>query len=126
MCKNEAVTLAKHAMFCHQTLIQDTRHHESFVQHFGLNDSQLEDYCAESAFVEASARRLNERLESFVATAKINPLNANISIEIYNDHDLESCGYTQRSDGVHYQLLAFPRIRLLAHMIQCLWDDNDR
>lgn len=124
MCKDEAVTVAKHAIFCNQTLLHDIRHHESFVQRFGLNDSQLAHYCAESAFVEASARRLNERLALFVANAKTNPLNANITIEIYNDHDLESCGYTQWNDGVHFQLLAFPRIRLLAHMIECLWDNT--
>ena len=124
MCKDEAVTLAKHAMFCNRTLIQDVRHHESFVQRFGLTNAQLQHYCDESAFVDASAQLLNQRLATFVTEAKTNPLNANITIEIYNDRALQSCSYTQWNDGVHFQLLAFPRIRLLAHMIQCLWETS--
>lgn len=126
MCKDEAVTLAKHAMFCNQTLIQDVRHHESFVQRFDLTNAQLQHYCEESAFVETSAKLLNKRLSAFVKQAKANPLNTNITIEIYNDRDLESCSYTQWNDGVHFQLLAFPRIRLLAHMIQCLWKGGSK
>ena len=125
MCKDEAATLAKHAVICHRTLLQDPRHYDSFVHHFGLNDTQLKRYCDEAAFVEASAQRLNHRLATFVVSAQQNPRYANMTIAIYKDHDLESCDYTQWNDGVHYQLLAFPRLRLLAHMIHCLWKDDD-
>jgi len=111
---------------CRSVLLEDDRHHGSLTQHYNLTNDELLRYCDESAFEESSSKKLNLRLEQFVVVAKRNPKYSRLTIEILNDHDLESCGYTQWNDGVHFQLLAFSRLRLLAHMIHCLWKDAIR
>ena len=75
---------------------------------------------------ESSSHKLNQRMQAFVLQAQ-NDLEANhhhnngssLQIEYFNDHDMmiEKCNY---SDGIHYHPLQLPRMRLLAHTIHCL------
>ena len=65
-------------------------------------------------------------MEDFVQQAKDKGLPLNLTVDIYNDHDMEKCAYTSKWDGLHYHTLQIPRIRMLAHMIKCLDSDEDR
>jgi hypothetical protein len=79
---------------------------------------QMEEYCWNGAFEEGGSRHLHDRLIKFLHNATIPD---NLTVAVFNDHDLESCLYTPQEDGRHYKELNAQRIRLLAHEINCLY-----
>ena len=87
-------------------------------------------YCSEGTFDERGVQFLNDRMIQFVRTKQQqqqqqqqqnkNNNNTKIAVAIFNDHDLQSCPYTDITDGRHYKPLILSRIRVLANMIQAL------
>ncbi|CAB9515632.1 Cyclin-Dependent Kinase [Seminavis robusta] len=93
-----------------------------------LTDEQLDQYCHQATMVGSSSVLLNERLYRWFDTAQQRlgkeerASNKKLTIAIYNDHDMQSC--QAETDGVHFLTLQWPRLRLLAHMVNCLWNDS--
>jgi len=127
MCESSKVTTLDDNG-CHEFMPQWAANPVSRQQleAYNISTADLNRWCDEATFNERGAERLNARLRAFVDEVQERPgiLDSNITLAIYNDHDMESCPYTQWNDGYHHQLLAFPRIRLLSHMIHCLWKDD--
>ncbi|CAB9522861.1 Cyclin-Dependent Kinase (Partial), partial [Seminavis robusta] len=97
------------------------------LQHFQnemttLTESDIQRYCENGLMLDRSARALNSRLERFVRALQPPP---GLTVAIYNDYDLEDCRYTADNDGIHFHPLQLPRIRYMAHLIQCLYDPNN-
>jgi hypothetical protein len=67
------------------------------------------------------AQYLNQRIHDFVEkyNAQHDCGNGPI-IQIFNDHDVESCDYTTHTDGRHYHYLNMLRIRLFMNQVQCV------
>lgn len=80
-------------------------------------------YCQRAVLDEYGAKDLNLRLQEFVHNyqAKNANTNSNMTVAIFNDHDIQSCTYATLNDGRHYHPLNLMRIRMLANMIQCLY-----
>ena len=89
-----------------------------------LSKDSVERYCERGALEEHSVKDLNHRLLEFVDKYNKQSHQSNMTVAIYNDHDVESCEFTDDEDGRHYHPLNLMRIRLLAHVIQCLYPDN--
>jgi hypothetical protein len=93
----------------------------------GLEDANLTRYCAKGVLDEYGAKDLNHRLFEFVHEYNMKNNNQqkstghDLQIAIFNDHDTQSCPYSEPDDGRHYHPLNLMRIRLLANMIQCLY-----
>ena len=101
-----------------------------------LGAENITRYCSKAVLDEYGVKDLNHRLLEFVqkrqpkgtlqqvtTTNRTNIKDA-MTIAIFNDHDLQSCAYSEPNDGRHYHPLNLMRIRLLANMIQCLYKDN--
>ena len=109
-------------------LLEDLQHEESRTSGPATNNppkllsrNDIKRYCQEGTFDEKGVQFLNDRLFHFVG--KMAPANAtsNLTISIFNDHDVMSCTYTKDTDGRHYHPLNLMRIRLLANMVQALY-----
>ena len=92
-----------------------------------LGAENITRYCERAVFNDYGVKDLNHRLLEFVQKQqqqqqKQRPSN-NMTIAIFNDHDLQSCAYSAPNDGRHYHPLNLMRIRLLANMIQCLYKE---
>lgn len=85
-----------------------------------VTDEDIEDYCENGAFNDAGASFLNSRLQRFVHSKRGSV--ANMTLAVFNDHDVESCEYTELLDGRHYRPLNLLRIRLLGNILSCLLD----
>lgn len=90
---------------------------------FNVTVDKIKEYCRHGAFINHGVTYLNDRLFQHVKELQHHS-SPNLTIAIYNDHDVESCNYTSIPDGRHYHPLNLVRIRLLANMIQCLWKDG--
>ncbi|CAB9497352.1 Cyclin-Dependent Kinase [Seminavis robusta] len=86
---------------------------------YNITAPQLYRYCRDATFDEHGAQHLNQRTFDFVA--KKGNEGKNVTIAIFNDHDLQSCDYTAIGDGRHYHDLNLIRIRLLAIVIKELF-----
>ena len=91
-----------------------------------ISEEDMALYCRKGAFNEAGSSYLNERLYKYVESANAkkestssNQNRSTMIIDVYNDHDVESCAYTNDMDGRHYHPLNLLRIRLLANTLQC-------
>jgi len=85
---------------------------------------EIDFYCRDASMSEASVQTLNQRVERYIEAAK--QRHPNMTVAVYNDHDMESCAYKGGpTDGLHYPALQLPRVRLLAHMIQCVYPRDD-
>lgn len=86
-------------------------------------------YCQKAVMDEFGVKDLNHRLLEFVQHKQRQLVQEdatnNLTIAIYNDHDLQSCTYSAPEDGRHYHPLNLMRIRLLGNMIQCLYPHDD-
>ena len=79
-------------------------------------------YCQEGTFDEVGVQNLNDRLFHFVQNMlDRKATTSNLTISIFNDHDVFTCSYTREADGRHYHPLNLLRIRLLANMVQELY-----
>lgn len=87
---------------------------------FNFTETQLKRYCEEGAMTDSNAQLLNSRMAEFVKQAKQKGLPPNLTVEIFNDYSMERCAYTSKWDGLHYHALQIPRVRMLAHMVNCL------
>lgn len=89
-------------------------------------DDDILNYCKEGWMSEHASDALNQRLYAFVndIRAKKKQLTApQMSIDVYNDHDLQFCGASRTpSDGRHYPVLNLNRIRLMGNLLECLDD----
>ena len=125
ICKNQARMRDKHASLCNSTIYRwRDRARADGYKYSQLTNAELDQYYQNSILLESSSVALNQRLEAFVASLYQNNRSTqedDMTIAIYNDHDMESCAYTPGDDGLHYKSLQMPRIQLLALMIQCLW-----
>ena len=87
-----------------------------------LSKADITKYCQEGTFDEVGVQNLNDRLfRSVQNMINTNAATLNLTISIFNDHDVMSCGYTRVTDGRHYHPLNLLRIRLLANMVQALY-----
>jgi len=82
-------------------------------------DADIRSYCYNGTFNERGSNHLNARMSRFVKDYQREG-NPGIEIGLYNDHDIESCAFTNTSDGRHYHSLNLVRIRLLAHLLWCM------
>jgi len=87
----------------------------------GRHERQIESYCHDGTINEQGAAHLNARLLKFVQ--QLQPEEGNLTVQVFNDHDLESCEYTREGDGRHYHALDLTRLRYLANVIMCYLDD---
>jgi hypothetical protein len=96
---------------------------ERLVEHkngqMRFSDEEITRYCSKAALDEYGSKDLNHRLLEFVQ--KTQPTLKIMKMDVYNDHDVESCPFSEPNDGRHYHALNLMRIRLLANMIQCLY-----
>ena len=105
-----------------------------------LGGENITRYCSKAVFDEYGVKDLNHRLLEFLqkqqkrqpkgkleqsTTANRTNVNDDMTIAIFNDHDIQSCAYSEPNDGRHYHPLNLMRIRLLANTIQCLYKDNN-
>jgi hypothetical protein len=81
-------------------------------------ERDIQTFCRHGTLNEAGSDYLNQRLRQFVQQQQQKP-NNKVSMSIFNDHDVQSCPYTGRSDGRHYHPLNLLRIRMLANMLAC-------
>ena len=86
-----------------------------------LSKTDIVRYCREGTFDEVGVQHLNDRLFQFVRDMPPANATSNLTISIFNDHDVMSCNYTKATDGRHYHPLNLMRIRLLANMVQTLY-----
>ena len=125
ICKNEERMREKHDRMCYSTLTRwrDQARKDGYQLGGNFTNDELQRYTDHSILLDSSSQTLNQRLEDFVAKLDHKALSKeyNMTVAIYNDHDMETCAYTPADDGLHFKSLQLPRIRLLAHMINCLW-----
>ena len=91
-------------------------------------DEDIRSYCRDGVINDNGSQKLNERLYGFV-----NEVNhkrkqeggpSPLTIAVFNDHDIQSCGTTRKSDGRHHPALNLARIRLLGNYIGCMLNSN--
>ena len=128
ICKNEERMREKHDRMCNSTLTRwrDQARKDGYQMGGNFTNEELQLYTNHSILLDSSSQALNQRLNDFVAKLDHNALSKehNMTVAIYNDHDMESCAYTPADDGIHFKSLQLPRIRLLAHTINCLWTNE--
>ena len=83
-----------------------------------VSDEDVGRYCREGTITESGSSGLNARLYGFVAEA--GGRYPRLSLRVMNDHDVERCEYTARSDGRHYQAQNLARVRLLGNILTSL------
>ena len=86
-----------------------------------LSKADIARYCQEGTFDEVGVQHLNDRLFEFIRDMPPASATSNLTISIFNDHDVMTCNYTKETDGRHYHPLNLMRIRLLANMVQTLY-----
>lgn len=105
---------------CRAKLLNMTQKPDDNPHNFTFTNGELDRYCREAAFADISIENHNKRMRRFVEKAKkLAP--SGLTIDIYDDRSIQSCEYNPMGDGIHYPTLQLPRIRLLAHLINCLW-----
>ena len=87
-----------------------------------VTDAEKETYCQEAIQTEEAVTDLNNRLKEFVTKVQ-NERPTKVRVALYNDHEMENCDYAD-SSGILYSALQLPRIRLFAHMVNCLYPRN--
>lgn len=81
-----------------------------------LPRNQIADYCSNGTINNHGSERLNNRLERFVSSLT----SSAIPVAVYRDRDVQQCQFCGERDGLHYHDVALVRIRLLAHLLECL------
>lgn len=94
-------------------------HHHGENVELSLDD--ITRYCTFGVLNEHGSKDLNNRLWNFVQTRQ---RTSNLIMDIFGDHDVQTCAYTEPNDGRHFHPLNLLRIRLLANMIQCLYPQD--
>lgn len=98
---------------CHESVNKSFSHSGVVLTDTGSVDS----YCQNGTFNEIGSAHLNRRMEKHVREWQA-PEGSNLTMRLLNEHDLQSCSYT--NDGRHYHTLNLVRIRLLGNIINCL------
>jgi len=83
-----------------------------------VGEEDVRRYCRDGTITESGAAGLNARLQVFVAEAA--GRYPRLTLRVMNDHDVERCEYTARSDGRHYQAQNLARVRLLGNILTSL------
>ena len=112
-----------------------------------LTNRDIQEYCSMATMDSRGVDYLNQKLEAFVEAFHANqtqhyqqqhhnsnrrvqqqqqeqqshPHDPHLTVAIYNDHNIQSCDYTEKKDGLHFHSMNLARIRLLGNMIQCLY-----
>jgi len=81
---------------------------------------QIKSFCYNGTLNGRGAAHLNSRLNKFVQNLQPEVFQ----VEVWNDHDVESCEYTTAHDGRHYHILQLVRLRYLANVILCYLGDD--
>lgn len=81
-----------------------------------VTKEQVSLYCRYGTFSDKGANYLNYRLYRFIQKL---PSNLSIKFGIFDDRGIESCEYTQETDGRHYRGLILARLRLLGNILSC-------
>ncbi|CAB9519951.1 Cyclin-Dependent Kinase [Seminavis robusta] len=85
-----------------------------------LGDANLTRYCQKGVFDEWGVKDLNHRVLEYVHQYNQNNYkDTDMKVAVFNDHDIQSCAYSEPNDGRHYHPLNLMRLRLLANVIQC-------
>ena len=90
-----------------------------------ISDNDILNYCNDGWMSEHASDALNQRLYAFVNDIQVKKKTTSpqLTIEVYNDHDLQFCGASRTpSDGRHYPVLNLNRIRLMGNVLECLDD----
>jgi hypothetical protein len=87
---------------------------------FNFTKREVARYCEFGTFDDDGSEYLNERLRTYVNG--LDNQKPSFYVGIFNDHDVESCDYTD--DGRHYFRLNLLRIRLLANLLECALNLN--
>jgi hypothetical protein len=88
-----------------------------------ITTNQISKLCQFGAMTSKGSIFLNERMKNVINDIQINDdefISSNITLGIYNDHDLQSCELSRKGDGRHYKKTLLSRINLLAIMLNCL------
>jgi len=82
---------------------------------FPVSAQDTNDYCRFGSYTEIGSHHFNQQINDFVKN--LEPME-NLTVAVYNDHDVESCSYTKEGDGRHYHNLNLLRLRSMANLIQ--------
>lgn len=118
LCDEQVLEYKEKSFDLCQEMLQEWMHDGQLGNH--ITDMDTEHYCDNGLMRDQSANMLNLRMAAVVKKAQRRTDLGGLKIALYNDHDMQTCQYTGRGDGRHYHVLQWPRIRLLAHMVQCL------
>lgn len=108
-----------------QRLMEQHGHGNGQNGQVDLSNEDIARYCSKGALDEYGVKDLNHRLLEFVQAKQRVITGSELKMEIFNDHDVQSCQYSEPNDGRHYHPLNLMRIRLLANMIQCLYPKDE-
>ncbi|KAL7476057.1 hypothetical protein ACHAW6_001940, partial [Cyclotella cf. meneghiniana] len=81
-----------------------------------MTDEDISNYCFNGTFNDAGSRFLNSRLHQFVERKELDS-SSHVRLLVLNDHDIQSCKYTQIGNARHYQEMNLARIRLLGNIL---------
>mmetsp|Transcript_15978 Transcript_15978/g.34741 ORF Transcript_15978/g.34741 Transcript_15978/m.34741 type:complete len:427 (+) Transcript_15978:168-1448(+) len=77
----------------------------------------ISNFCQHASFNENGVQYLNQRLRDFLKNNASVP--SGLDVGLFNDHDMQTCRYTEVNDGRHYHNLNLARIRMMANHFQC-------
>jgi hypothetical protein len=83
-----------------------------------ITTNQIKKLCQYGTMTSKGSNYLNERMKNIINDIKNNDnefISSNITLGIYNDHDVQSCELTD--DGRHYYKTVLSRINLLANTL---------
>jgi hypothetical protein len=86
-----------------------------------ITTNQISKLCKFGTLTSKGSIYLNERMKNVINDIQIHDdefISSNITLGIFNDHDLDPCELTD--DGRHYPKTMLSRINLLANMLNCL------
>lgn len=91
-----------------------------------IPEADVSNFCRYGTFNEVGSSHLNARLESFVRRRQSQLVGQKtlLKLDVFNDHDVQSCNYTREGDGRHYHPLNLLRLRLLANQLSCILLEN--
>jgi len=96
---------------CQATLKPLVNNHTEFP----VSTQDTNDFCRYGSLTEIGSQHFNQQINAFVKN--LEPME-NLTVAVYNDHDVESCSYTKEGDGRHYHNLNLLRLRSMANLIQ--------
>jgi len=106
---------AAYTSFDKETIRNCTKRLEPLSGPFLLSRTDIDDYCRHGQYTEVGVQHLNKVIVDFVNDVQNNPDGSNLTVGLFNDHDVENCDTTV--DGIHHRANLMLRGRLLANAI---------